>query len=49
MQVVDLQEKAIVDDVLPTVVEVAIAASRPILSWRERAAQLKAQREAQAE
>lgn len=49
MQVVELPKEADGGiDAMPTVVEEAAAPSHPKLSWRERAAQLKAQREAQA-
>lgn len=48
MQVVELPEEGNgTIDAMPTVVEEAAAPSQPKLSWRERAAQLKAQRLAQ--
>lgn len=48
VQVVELPEEAIgADDALPTVVQEPAAPSQPKLSWRQKAAQLKAQREAQ--
>jgi hypothetical protein len=49
MQVVELPEEANgVMDAMPTVVEEAAAPGPAKLSWRDRAAQLKAQREALA-
>lgn len=48
LQVVELPgDTTGADDALPTVVEEAAGPSQPKLSWREKAAQLKAQRGAQ--